>query len=144
MKLSTRTRYGIRAIIELASNYGSGPLQIKIIAHRQNISVKYLEQLVAILKSAGLVRSVRGAKGGYLLDRPPDQIKIIDVFNVLEGQVITVECVENENYCTRIADCIARGLWMQIQKAVENVLGSITLQDLLEREKNNDALYYQI
>jgi len=144
MKLSTRTRYGIRAVLELASHYGAEPLQIKVIARRQDISAKYLEQLMAILKSAGLVKSIRGAKGGYLLGRAPDQIRVIEVFNVLEGPIVTVECVENEKYCTRITDCIARGLWIQIQQAIEDVLGSISLQDLLERAKNSGALYYQI
>ncbi|RKY23092.1 MAG: Rrf2 family transcriptional regulator, partial [Planctomycetota bacterium] len=74
MKLSTRTRYGVRALLELAGSYGKGPLQIKVIAHRQDISVKYLEQLIAILKSAGLVKSIRGSKGGYVLAKTPNQI----------------------------------------------------------------------
>lgn len=144
MKLSTRTRYGIRAIIELAGNHGKGPLQIKLIAKRQEISVKYLEQLMAILKSAGFVRSVRGAKGGYFLSSPPNQIKLSEVFNCLEGPVTTVECVSDENYCARIVDCIARGVWVEVQEAIENVLQSITLQDLVDRSRSKGALYYQI
>jgi len=144
MKLSTRTRYGIRAIIELAAHYGAGPLQIRAIAERQDISVKYLEQLMAMLKAAGFVRSVRGAKGGYLLDRPPEQIKVSEVFNALEGPVVTVECVENQNYCARIADCIARQLWIEVQEAVEAVLEAVTLQDLVDKAKGSGALNYQI
>ncbi len=144
MKLSTRTRYGIRAILELAGNYDKGPLQIKVIAQRQDISVKYLEQLMTILKSAGFVRSTRGSKGGYILAKTPNQIRLSDVFTSLEGPVTTVECVENENYCVRVADCIARQVWIQVQKAVVNVLDSITLQDLLDRAKDNKALSYQI
>jgi len=144
MKLSTRTRYGIRAILELAENHGKGLLQLKIIAGHQDISVKYLEQLMAILKSAGFVRSVRGSKGGYILAKPPNQIKLNDVFNCLEGPVTTVECVDSENYCARAADCVARGLWAQVQQAIETVLRSVTLQDLLDRTKGKKTLDYQI
>lgn len=144
MKVSTRTRYGIRAILELAQNEGKGPLQIKIIARRQDISAKYLEQLMAILKSAGFVRSIRGSRGGYILAKSPAQIKISDVFDCLEGSVTTVECTESENYCARTADCVARQLWMQVQQAIKNVLKSITLQDLVDRAKDKTTLNYQI
>lgn len=144
MKLSTRTRYGIRAILELAQNYGKGPVQLKIVARNQGISVKYLEQLMAMLKSAGIVNSIRGSKGGYILAKSPEQIKLSDCFNCLEGPVVTVECVENDNYCPRISDCIAREVWAEIQKAVMTVLESMTLQNLLDKTKNNETLYYQI
>jgi Rrf2 family protein len=144
VKLSTRTRYGIRAILELAKNHGKDPLQIKTIATRQDISAKYLEQLMAILKSAGFVRSIRGSKGGYVLAKAPNQIKLNDIFNCLEGPVTTVECVENDSYCTRVADCVARQVWMQVQEAIMNVLQSITLQDLVDRAKDRQALDYQI
>jgi len=144
VRLSTRTRYGIRALLELAENQGSGPLQLKIIARRQDISVKYLDQLMAILKSAGFVRSIRGAKGGYMLAKAPVQIKLSDVFCCLEGPVVTVECTENENYCARSADCVARQVWTQLQEAVMAVLQSITFQDLVDRTKDKKALNYQI
>jgi Rrf2 family protein len=144
MKLSTRTRYGLRAIIELAGNQNNGPMQINAIAHKQDISVKYLEQLMAILKSAGFVRSIRGAKGGYILAKPANQIKLSDVFNALEGPVTTVECLENENYCTRAADCVTRQVWAEVQKAIMNVLQSMTLQDLVDRTKDKRTLSYQI
>jgi len=144
MKLSTRSRYGTRAILELAQNYGEGPLQIKIIARHQDISVKYLEQLMAVLKSAGFVRGIRGSKGGYILGKLPNQIKLSDVFNAFEGPVATVECVENETYCARAADCVTRQVWAQVQEAIINVLQSITLQDLVDRTKNKGTLDYQI
>ena len=145
MKLSTRTRYGVRALLELAGSYGKGPLQIKVIAHRQDISVKYLEQLIAILKSAGLVKSIRGSKGGYVLAKTPNQIKLGDVFDCLEGlSAITVECVENENYCVRAADCVTRQVWTQLQETMENVLQSITLQDLIDRRIGSGTPNYQI
>jgi Rrf2 family protein len=144
MKLSTRTRYGVRAVLELAANQGERPMQIKTIAHRQGISLKYLEQLMAILKSAGFVRSVRGAKGGYILAKEANQIKLSDIFNALEGPVTTVECVENENYCARAADCAARQVWAEVQQAIEKILQSMTLQDLVDRTKNKRTLTYQI
>ena len=134
MKLSTRTRYGVRAIIELAMNYGKGPLQIRVIAQRQDISVKYLEQLMAMLNS----------KGGYVLTRAPNQIKLSDVFNCLEGSPLTVECLENKDYCERVADCVTRQVWAQVQKAIKNVLQSITIQDLVDRAKVEKNLDYQI
>jgi len=144
VKLSTRTRYGLRAAIELAKNHGKGPLQIKTIAREEDISAKYLEQLMAILKAAGLIRSIRGSKGGYVLAKAPNQIKLNDVFNCLEGPVTAVECIENKNYCARVADCLARQVWVQVQDAVKDVLQSITLQDLLDRAKDRRALDYQI
>ena len=144
MKLSTRTRYGIRAILELAENDGKRPLRLRIIAQRQDISIKYLEQLMAILRSAGFVRSVRGAKGGYMLAKPPNQIKLSDVFDCLEGYVTTVECVEDKKYCERSDDCIARQVWIQVQDAIKNVLQSITVQDLVNRAKDKKMLNYQI
>jgi Rrf2 family protein len=144
MKLSTRTRYGVRAILELAGNQNKGPLRIKTIAHRQDISVKYLEQLMTILRTAGFVRSIRGSKGGYILAKAANQIKLGDVFNALEGPVTTVECLENENYCARAADCVTRQVWAEVQEAIMNVLQSMTLQDLVDRAKDKKALNYQI
>jgi len=144
MKLSTKTRYGIRAILELAENYGKGPLQLRAIAQTQDISVKYLEQLMALLKSAGFVRSIRGSKGGYILANNPNQIKLSDVFNALEGPIVTTECLENNTYCQRVADCAVRQVWAQVQQAIMNVLQSKTLQDLVDKTKDKRALYYQI
>ena len=144
MKLSTRTRYGVRAILELAEKDGSGPLRVKTIAQSQDISAKYLEQLMSILKSAGFVRSIRGSKGGYMLAKAPNQIKISDVFDCLEGHVTTVECVEDKDYCARAADCVARQVWAQVQQAITNVLQSITLQDLVDRAKDKKLSNYQI
>ncbi|MCJ7728476.1 MAG: Rrf2 family transcriptional regulator [Sedimentisphaerales bacterium] len=141
MKLSTRTRYAMRAILELANNYGKGPLQTRVIARQQDISVKYLEQLMAALKSAGLVRSQRGARGGYVLARPPGKIKLSDIFDVFEGPVVTVECVVNENYCARAADCIARQVWSEVQRAVKNVLRSTTLQDAIDKARDRRSDY---
>ncbi len=144
MKLSTRTRYGVRAILDLAENAEKGPLQLKIIARRQDISAKYLEQLMAVLKSAGLVRSIRGAKGGYVLAKDPNQIRLYQVFHCLEGPVTTAECVENKDYCRRTADCAARGVWIQVRQAIEDVLQSTTLQDLIDKTQEQGMPDYQI
>ena len=144
MKLSTRTRYGIRAILELAEYYGNGPLQLRVIAHDQGVSVKYLEQLMAMLKAAGIVRSIRGSKGGYILAKQPGQVKVSECFQCLEGSVITTECVEDESFCERTNDCIARQVWTEVQNAVMGVLESMTLQDLVDRAKNNNAIHYHI
>ncbi|UCC21795.1 MAG: Rrf2 family transcriptional regulator [Planctomycetota bacterium] len=145
MKLSTRTRYGLRAILELALNHGKGPLQLKIIASSQDISVKYLEQLMATLKSGGIVRSLRGSKGGYILAKAANQIKLSDVFSALEGpSAISVECLDDNSYCLRAADCVTRQVWVQVQEAVMGVLESLTLQDLVDRAKEKGNLDYQI
>ncbi len=145
MKLSTRSRYGLRAILELAVEYGSKPVQIKTIADRQNISSKYLEQLMAILKSSGLIRSVRGPRGGYLLAKPPQEIKLSHVFSALEGPLITVECIEHPDFCARCTDCITRQVWTNIQNAILEVLESMTLQDLANKaHKGDDMSSYQI
>jgi len=135
MKLSTKTRYGMRAMFELARQHNHGHVQIKIIAHNQDISIKYLEQLMSMLKAGGFIRSLRGAKGGYLLAKPPNQIKLSDIFCCLEGPVVTVECVEDENFCERFSDCITREVWLQVQNAIIDVLQSLTLQDLIDKAK---------
>jgi len=143
MKISTRTRYGMRAILELAVAYKAAPLQIKVIAERQDISAKYLEQLIAIIKSTGLVRSLRGPHGGYVLAKPPQDIKLSEIFRVLEGPVFTVECVENEQACPKYADCVTRQLWIEVNEAVLNVLENKTLADLVEMVEK-EKMNYQI
>ncbi len=145
MKLSTRTRYGVRAIIELAQHYGQGPLQIKVIGGNQEISVKYLEQLMTILKSGGFIRSVRGSRGGYILARPPEQIRLNEVFVALEGSIAPAECLEEGGRCARAANCATRELWIKVQKSIIAVLSSVTLKDLAENvEKRHEKLDYQI
>jgi len=144
MKLSTRTRYGMRALVELAQNAGAGALQLRVIAQRQGISIKYLEQLMATLKSAGLVRSIRGSKGGYMLAKPANEIKLSEIFDFLEGPVATTECVQDELYCRRAADCVVRQVWVDVQRAIRDVLESITLEDLANRAKESKMLDYQI
>jgi Rrf2 family cysteine metabolism transcriptional repressor len=147
MKLSTRSRYGVRALLELAIDYKQGPLQIKTIAEREKISNKYLEQLISLLKTAGLVLSIRGPKGGYVLAKPPQDIKLSDVFAVLEGPVTTFDCLIDKNFCTRCGDCLTKNIWLKMQEAITGVLGSITLKDMAEdaiRHKETKSQTYQI
>ena len=133
MKLSSRTRYGIKAILEIAMEYGNGPIQIKTIAERENISSKYLEQLIAMLKTAGLIRSVRGPRGGYMLAKPPAEIPFKDVFLALEGQMDTAECLEHKQHTPGCADCATSRIWQELQDAIIGVLEKTTLADLLKR-----------
>lgn len=145
MKLSSRSRYGFRAILELAVEYGHGPLQIKVIAQREDISNKYLEQLIAMLKASGLVRSIRGPRGGYLLTRPPGEIKLSEVFTTLEGPTIAVECLEHPEFCPKCMDCVTRQVWSKMQAAMMGVLEGMTLQDLVDKTLNGEGIEnYQI
>jgi Rrf2 family cysteine metabolism transcriptional repressor len=144
MKLSTRTRYATRAILELAEHFGKGPLQTRVIAKHQEISIKYLEQLMSAMKSDGIIRSQRGAKGGYVLSQPPEKIKLSEIFDIFEGPMVTVECVSNEKYCNKADDCVARQVWCEIQKAIKGILESITLQDALDKAKKGKPANYQI
>ena len=133
MKLSSRSRYGFRALLELAIAHGSGPLQIRMIAEQQNISNKYLEQLIAMIKSAGLIKSVRGPKGGYLLARAPNEIKLSKVFTALEGPLVAEKCLEHTEYCSKCTDCVTQQVWADMQNAIMGVLESMTLQDLVDK-----------
>jgi Rrf2 family transcriptional regulator, cysteine metabolism repressor len=144
MKLSTRTRYGIRAVLELAEQYGKEPVQLKNIASQQEISVKYLEQLMTMLKSAGIVSSLRGSKGGYILSRPPNSITLSDCFNCLEGPIITVECVQNDSFCHRSSACAAREVWKEVDSAVMDILQSTTLEDVISKARKSRLTHYQI
>ena len=134
----------MRALLELTQNYGKGPLQIRAIARHQEVSMKYLEQIMTILRSAGIVISVRGSKGGYVLARSPAQIRISDCFDCLEGSVVTTECVRDENYCARTKDCAARQIWIDVQIAVTEVLQSMTLQNVVDQARHDQSLDYQI
>jgi Rrf2 family protein len=123
----------MRAILELALEYGKPPLQIKTISEREDISNKYLEQLIAMLKASGLVRSIRGPRGGYTLAKPPSEIQLKEVFLTLEGPMVPAECLEHPEYCPRCTDCATREIWQELQNAILGVLESVTLADLVER-----------
>jgi Rrf2 family protein len=137
MKLGTKTRYSARAMVDLALNYedGNGVVTVKEIGTRQQVSPKYLEHLLASLRAAGLVRSVRGAKGGHTLARPPDEINLREVYHVFEGVEGLVECTTSPELCTRTDGCVTREVWAQMHKACMEVLESTTLEDLARRAK---------
>ena len=135
MKVSTRTRYGIRAMLQLALQYGQGPLSVREIAEQQGLPEKYLEQLVASLKAGGLVRAVRGASGGYVLAQPPAELTLSDIFRVLEGSLAPVECVEEGEVCPQQAECATRDVWLQLAEAWLEVLEHTTLEDLAENSR---------
>lgn len=127
MKVSTKGRYGLTIMIELARSYGRGPVSLKSIAIEKDLSAHYLEQLAAPLRNAGLIRSVRGAYGGYILAKEPDAITAGDVIRVLEGPIILVEGIEDE-------EPAKQSLWMRVTDAVKDVLDTTTLEDM----KNHD------
>jgi Rrf2 family protein len=131
MKMSTRGRYGLRAMLELARCFGDGPLMMGTLAEREGLSRKYLHALLTGLKSAGLVRSVRGAGGGFVLSRDPSEIKITEVLSALEGPLSLVDCVADKEGCDRAERCTARPLWQELSGAIENVLDNVTLEDLV-------------
>ena len=138
MRLSTKARYGTRAMLDLALGYGKGPISLREVAKRQEISEKYLEHLIVSLKSAGLVKSIRGTHGGHLLAKPPSQIRLDEVVRVLEGSLVPVECVDDPSFCRRVRFCVTRDIWGEVKEAMEGVLKSTTLQDLVERQKEKE------
>ena len=146
MKLSTRTRYGTRALLELALHKGEGPIFLKDIARRQQISLPYLEHLVAPLIAGGIIRSTKGPRGGISLTRNPEEIKLSEITHLLEGSVAPVECVNNPGICNRSGTCATRDIWSQLKEAMDGVLESTTLQDLVERQKKKgqpeSKMYY--
>ena len=131
MRLSTRSRYGTRMVLDLAKRFDEGPVKIGDIAEREGISVKYLEQLIIPLKQANFIKSVRGPKGGHMLSRPPENITVGEVVKALEGGTNLTACVENPDKCERSPDCVTRDVWEAASKAMYDKLGSMTLADLL-------------
>ena len=135
MKLSTRSRYGTRMMIDMAQRYNEGPVQIGDIARRVDVSVKYLEQLIIPLKKAGYIISVRGPKGGHMLSRPPDAISIGEVVKVLEGGISLSDCVENPKVCDKSEACLTRSLWEEATKAMHDRLDATTLAEMVQSGK---------
>ncbi len=140
MKLSTRTRYGMRALLELAMHQGEGPVILRDIAREQEISLAYLEHLIAPLIAAGIVRSTKGPRGGISLARDSAHIKLGEITQVLEGSVAPVECVNDPTICRRSASCVTRDVWTQLKDVMDGVLDATTLQDLVERQHQKAEL----
>jgi Rrf2 family transcriptional regulator, cysteine metabolism repressor len=139
MKLSTRGRYGTRALLDLALHQQDAPVALKDIAERQEISLPYLEHLVKPLIGGGIIRSVKGPKGGIALAKSPVDIKLSEIIQSLEGSTTPVECVDNPKLCNRSGECAARDVWEEVKNAMNGVLESITLQTLMERQQSKDS-----
>ncbi len=134
MTLSTKGRYGLKAMIDLADYSEETPQSIACIAARQSISDSYLEQLMAKLKKAGLIKSIRGAQGGYVLARPSSEISVGDVLRALEGDLAPVNCMElkGEQGCSGRDHCVAKTVWKRIDESIQNTVDSIWLSELVE------------
>ncbi len=138
MKISTKGRYGTRALLELALHYREGPIPLKDIARSQQISLQYLAHLITPLVTAGIMRSTPGARGGVWLAKSPQEIKLSEVIELLEGSIAPVECVNDPKYCSRSELCVTRDVWSELKKVMNGVLESTTLQDLVERQKRKE------
>lgn len=130
MKLSAKSRYGVRFMIDLAEHNNEDPVQISNIAERQGISIKYLEQIVPSLKRANLIKSIRGPKGGHMLARPPEEIRMGEVLAVLEEDI--TDCVKNPDACDRADNCKSRDMWEMATEAMYDKLNSLKLSEIIK------------
>jgi Rrf2 family protein len=135
LKVSTKGDYGIRALIELARHYGEGTIQSAEIAARQRIPEPYLDQLLTTLRRAGFIRSVRGPQGGHALVRPPAELSVREVIEVLEGSLSPIDCLDQSSACSRGGGCAQRDLWEEVREATVAILERTTIADLLEKER---------
>jgi len=134
-------------MLELASHYGRGQIELKEIAKKENISIKYLEQVIIPLRTAGLVKAIRGSKGGYSLAKPPSEICLNDVVEILEGPVNLIDCVKDSKVCQRSPFCVTRDIWKEVSEAIDRIFRSITLEDMVNRKREKEGLIppmYQI
>jgi len=140
MKLSTKTRYGTRAIIDIAQNSENGRTMLKDIAARQSLSPKYLDHILSAMRRAGLIRNIRGKGGGYILSKMPANITVKDILEAVDGSFEPVECLSNTDLCDKVPSCGTRDLWLRMKEAVDGVLEEATLQSLLEKNSLNKNL----
>jgi len=148
MEISTQGRYGVRALIDLAVNADSNAVSLREISERQNISERYLEQIFAELKKAGLIRSIRGAHGGYLLNQPPEEISLADILAVLEGKIVPEINIDNEQGEEVVFQTVVQEIWLKLEDGLQELMKSITLADLkvrieeVRKEKGEGYMYY--
>jgi Rrf2 family cysteine metabolism transcriptional repressor len=135
MRLSSRVRYGCRALVDLAVHHDEGPVALDVLAQETSIPEKYLAKIIQDLRRSGLIRSVRGAHGGYLLSGPPAEVTVLDVWEALEGPLCPVDCLENPQGCDLLDECVTRDVWSQVRDAVSRVLKSVTLEALAEKHE---------
>ncbi|ADY57101.1 transcriptional regulator, BadM/Rrf2 family [Syntrophobotulus glycolicus DSM 8271] len=143
MKISTKGRYGLRAILDVALNEKEGPVTINSIAKRQEISERYLEQLLIVMKQRGLIKSIRGFQGGYLLNKEPREISVGDVIRALEGPIAPVDCVNDDDteQCSRSNYCVTKIVWEDLKQSITKVLDSYSLRDLMEEEEKVRSIH---
>jgi Rrf2 family protein len=157
MKLTTKTRYGVRALFDMAYHAGTLPVQVKDISRRQEISPRYLEQIFQVLKKAGLLHSKRGPQGGYSLARPPAEITLLDIITATEGRIALLDCSEEggekngkSSACERMNHCVTQTLWAEAGQHLEAYFASVTLKDIcdkaralgMERELDHRFMYF--
>ncbi len=135
MKISTKGRYGLRIMTDIAIHEKEGCVSIKDIATRENLSEKYLEQIITTLSKAGLVRSVRGARGGYLLSKSTKEISVEEILIATEGSLAPVACAEDNECCENYCDCVTSFIWTKIYDAIIGVVSNISLEELAERSE---------
>ena len=126
-------------MLELASHYGEGTIELGEIAEKEDISPKYLEQVIVPLRTAGLVKSVRGSKGGYTLAKPPSNISLKEIFEVLEGPVNLVDCLMDPEACQRTSTCVTREIWKEVSDVIEKVFSSVTLEEMVNRKRKKEG-----
>lgn len=141
MKVSTKGRYALRLMLDLAVNNTGEPISLKDIARRQEISDKYLEQIISVLNKANYVKSIRGAQGGYILTKKPEEYTIGMILRLTEGSLAPVACVEADNTCEKIHDCATVLVWQKMNEAINDVVDHMTLQDLVDYEMKNCSDY---
>ncbi len=144
MKLSSKCRYGIRAVIEIARNYEQRPTKRKDIAASQNLDDSYLENILIDLKNKNIVSALRGAKGGFILKRPPEEITLLHVIESLQGDLSPAECLTTPSVCERVDDCVTRPVWEKMKTAQEDVLKNVTIKDLLKKEQAGKPWSFEI
>ena len=145
MKISTKGRYALRMMLDLAINNNGSFISLKDISTRQGISDKYSEQIINQLGKSGLVKSIRGARGGYMLAKSPAEYTVGDVLRVMEGSLAPVACLDDDNnLCDRASSCVTLEVWQELNKAINNVVDSITLEDLVNRQKKLTGYDYII
>ena len=132
LKLSTKGQYGVRAMFEIARGYNLGPITIKQISENQDVSVSYLEQILNQLRKAGIIKSVKGPGGGYVLAKSPDTISIGAILRELEGPVAITSCLDPREGCMRVEGCVTHLLWKSLGEKIETFLNNMSLDDLLK------------
>lgn len=149
MRLSAKGEYGVRAMVYLALNYENGPVPLRTISQSENISQHFLEQIFAILRRDGLIKSTRGAKGGYTLAHLPQHVYVGDIIRALEGPLFPVDCLSKDGQadksrrCNKTEDCLVKNVWEKLREHIDNLLDNISLQDMLDWSIENKKAEYE-